>query len=440
MVTGSRTFPFYRCDNIDWAADVVYTNMLNAAAYRGYGATQANFAMAVTMDEMAHAIGMDPVDFWLMNTRKQGETVPVFAPLSETKLAKTTMGSCALPECIQKGAEIFGWREKRELYEKQSDGPVRCGAGMACVMHATTVPMVDMASASAKMNEDGSFNLLVGAADIGTGADTVLSQIFAETLDIPLEDVVILSSDTDVTPFDKGAYASATTYVSGMAVLKVAEEIKKQVLKVASEILEEPVGNLRLENKHVVSSKSNERVEFERIAKRALYERGQFQIGATSSAFSHLAPTTFAAHFVEVAVDTETGHVRVLNYVAAVDCGTAIHPKLAEGQVEGSILNGISYALTEEFFFDQSGRVLNPFFDSYKIFSAKDIPKMKIVFVPSYEPTGPYGAKSIGEPNIDGPLPAISNAILNAIGIRLTETPFSPERVLRAIKEREKGR
>jgi len=267
----------------------------------------------------------------------------------------------------------------------------------------------------------------------------VLSQIFAETLDIPVEDVIVYASDTDITPFDTGAYASSTTYLSGMAVLKTAEKIREQILSVAADMLGEPKEDMRIENKGVASSKSGKRVEFDRIAKRALYNKEQFQIAATASELSRLFPQSFAAHFVEVAVDTETGQVKVLSYVAAVDCGTAINPKLAEGQVEGSVLDGIGYALTSEYFFDDKGSVLNPSFSDYKIFSAPDIPKITTILVPSYEPTGPYGAKTLGEININGPLPVISNAIYNAVGIRLYDAPFTPERVLRALKEKEKG-
>jgi len=247
----------------------------------------------------------------------------------------------------------------------------------------------------------------------------------------------VYPSDTDITPFDKGAYASGTTYLSGMAVLKTAEKIKEQILDVAAEILGEAKKNLQIENKAVISSKSGKRVEFGQIVKHALYSKDQFQIAAMASEFSRLPPQSFAAHFVEVAVDTETGQVKVLSYVAAVDCGTAVNPKLAEGQAEGAVLNGISYALTEEFFFDDKGRMLNPSFSDYKIFSAPDIPKITTILVPSYEPSGPYGAKTLGEVNINGPLPAISNAIYNAVGIRLRDTPFTPERVLRSLKEKE---
>ncbi len=437
--TCAKALPLFRCENIKWIADAVYTNLLPGGAYRGYGVTQAAFPMGIVMDEMAEAIGMDPVDFWKLNTIKEGETSPIFKSLSETgRGVEMVVESCSLPECIKKGAEVFGWREKRERYNKQSKGPVKYGVGMCCLVQGGTVPLVDMASAYAKMNDDGSFNLLIGATDLGTGADTVLSQIFAETLGITIEDVIVYPSDTDLTPFDKGAYASGTTYLSGLAVLRTAEKIREQILNVAADILGEPKEGLRIENKGVVSGKSGKRVEFQQIIKRALYGKDQFQIAATASELSRLPPQSFAAHFVEVAVDTETGQVKVLSYVAAVDCGTAVNPVLAEGQAEGAVLNGISYALTEEFIFDDKGRVLNPSFTDYKIFSALDIPKITTILVPSYEPTGPYGAKTIGEVNINGALPAISNAIYNAVGVRLYETPFTPERVLKALKEKRK--
>ena len=243
------------------------------------------------------------------------------------------------------------------------------------------------------------------------------------------------ASDTDVTPFDAGAYGSKTTFVAGIAVRNTAEEIKKQILKVAADILEEKVEDLKLEQKGVVSIKSGKRVDFDRVAKRALYSQDQFQIAATGSEFSKLHPQPYAAHFAEVAVDTETGQVKVLSYMAAVDCGTPINPSLVEGQTAGAIINGVGYALTEEFIFNDKGRVLNPSLGRYKILSASDIPNMKIAIVPSYDPTGPYGAKPVGEMNINGALPAISNAIHNAVGVRITNSPFTSERVLAAIKE-----
>ncbi|UCD26244.1 MAG: molybdopterin-dependent oxidoreductase, partial [Candidatus Bathyarchaeota archaeon] len=437
----AKTLPLFRCENINFIGDTVYTNLPKAGAYRGYGVTQGIFAMAVMMDEMAGTIGMDPVEFWKNNTIKEGETSPIFKALSETGSGvDMVVESCSLPECIDEGAKAFGWSEKRARFRNQREGGVRHGIGMCCIMQGGTVPLADMASASAKMNEDGSFNLLIGAADLGTGADTVLSQIFAENLGITVEDVIVYASDTDVTPFDKGAYASGTTYLSGSAVLKTANKIREQILDEASAILKEPKENLLIEEKAVVSSETGNKVEFTQIAKRALYTntrraRNLFQIAATASEYSRLPPQSFAAHFAEVAVDTETGQVKVLSYVAAVDCGTVINPRLAEGQVHGAIINGIGYALTEKLVFDDKGRVRNPSFRDYKILSSLDIPEITTIMVPSYEPTGPYGAKTLGEININGPLPAISNAIKNALGIRLCETPFTPEQVLKALRE-----
>lgn len=438
--TCAKTLPLFRCKNINFTGDTVYTNLPKAGAYRGYGVTQGTFALAVMMDEMAAKIGMDPVEFWKKNTIKEGETSPIFKALSETGSGvDMVVESCSLPECIEKGAEAFRWSEKRERYKNQRKGVVRHGVGMCCIMQGGTVPLADMASASAKINEDGSFNLLIGAADLGTGADTVLSQIFAETLGITVDDVIIYASDTDITPFDKGAYASGTTYLSGAAVLKTATKIKEQILDEASAILNEPKEDLLTADKAVVSGKTGKKVEFTQIARKALYTntrraRDIFQIAATVSEYSHLPPQSFAAHFAEIALDTETGRVRVLNYVAAVDCGTVINPRLAEGQIHGAVINGIGYALTEKLIFDYKGRVRNPSFRDYKILSSLDIPEIKTILVPSYEPTGPYGAKTLGEININGPLPTISNAIKNASGIRLSETPFTPEQVLKALR------
>lgn len=434
----AKALPLYRCPNIQFIGDTVYTNLPQAGAFRGYGVFQASFVMGILMDEMAEAVGMDPWEFWRKNTIREGESHPIFEQVGEVgKGVAMIIESCALPECLEKGAAAFGWKEKRAKYRKQPAGPIKYGVGMACNAHGAGVPKIDMASATAKMNDDGSFNLLISAADIGTGSDTIMAQIFAEALDIPIEDVIVFSADTDITPFDRGAYASGTTYCTGMAVIKMADKIKDQILTVAADMLDEPKGNLRIENKSVVSTKSKKKVEFGKIAKQSLYVNNQFQIAATESNATAVPPQSYSANFVEVAVDTETGEVKVLSYLVALDCGTAINPKFAEGQAEGAILQAVSYALTEQFHFDKNGRMLNPSFGRYKIFSTSDTPEIKTIFVPSYEPSGPFGAKSIGELCIDCVLPAISNAIYNAIGVRLYETPFTPEVVLKAIKEKQ---
>ncbi|MEM3402476.1 MAG: molybdopterin cofactor-binding domain-containing protein [Candidatus Hadarchaeales archaeon] len=434
--TCAKALPLFKCENIRWIADAVYTNLPPGGAFRGYGVTYTAFAMGVMMDELAEALGIDPVDFWLKNIVKEGDTHPIFEKLGEAGTGVAMkIESNSLPECIRKGAEAFGWKERRAAAERQ-EGRIRRGVGMACTVQGGTVPLIDMASVFAKMNDDGSFHLLIGATDLGTGADTVISQIFAEVLDISPDDVIIKPSDTDTSPFDKGAYASGTTYLTGMATLRVAEAIKEQILRVAAEMLGEPQMNLRLEKKGVVSKATGKRVEFHEIAKFATYAKNQFQIAAVRSALSKLPPQCYAAHFVEVEVDTETGEVRVPRYVVAVDCGTPINPQLAEGQAEGAVVQGLSYALTEELIFDSSGRILNPSFGGYRIFTSRDIPEITTILVPSYEPSGPFGAKPIGEVCINGPLPAISNAIYNAVGVRLYEPPFTPEKVLKAIKSK----
>jgi putative selenate reductase molybdopterin-binding subunit len=426
---GSKVLPLYRWPRIRFSADAVYTNLPVAGAYRGYGATQASFAMEIQMDEMARAIGMDPVDLRLKNHIRKGETSPVFAALGEGgEGVEQKIDSIGLQRCIQLGARAIGWKRRR----KAGGGPLRRGKGMACLMQGSSIPEVDMGSAFIKMNEDGSFNLLVGATDLGTGSDTVLAQIAAEVLGVQACNVLVRSSDTDVTPFDVGAYASSTTYLSGEAVRKAAVDAAGQIRREAAAMMEVPVRSVRLEDGKAVA-KNGKSVSLSEIALRTLYECNQRQIAATASHITRKSPPPFSAHFAEVEVDTETGLVRVIKYVAAVDCGTAVNPALAEGQTEGAVLNGISYALCEEFLFDEKGRMRNNSFREYKIFCTRDLPEIQTILVPTYEPTGPFGAKSVSEISINGPLPVISNAIFDAVGVRLRQAPYTPERVLAAL-------
>ncbi|MHA1990406.1 MAG: xanthine dehydrogenase family protein molybdopterin-binding subunit [Candidatus Hodarchaeales archaeon] len=432
---GSKVLPLYKTKTVGFNGDTVYTNLPVGGAYRGYGATQAAFAMEVLIDEMSEQIGMDPAEFRLLNHIKTGEGSPVFKALGEGKAGvEQTIGSCGLSECIELGMKEIQWKEKRSKPDTDKSY-IKRGLGLACLMQGSSIPEVDMGAAYAKINDDGSFNLQVGATDLGTGSDTVLAQIFAEELGISVTEVIVYSSDTDMTPFDVGAYASSTTYLSGMAVKKAGAMIKKQILEVASKMIGGSSGELDIENGTVINSKG-EKVAFREIALHSLYAEDQFQIQGIASHITHESPPPFAAHFAEVEVDIETGQVKVTKYVAAVDCGTAINPKLAEGQTEGAVANGISYALTEEFIFNENGRMLNPNWDDYKIFSIVDMPELKTILVPTYEPSGPFGAKSISEININGPMPAIANAIYDAVRIRLNDPPFTPEKVLNAIKQK----
>lgn len=430
---GSKALPLYnKAKNIGFIGEACYTNLPIGGAYRGYGGTQGFFALESMIEDIAEKLGMDALEFRKKNHIRLGESSPVFAALGEGKEGyDQSMSSCKLDECISIGAKEINWAHERKHH---GPGPVKTGVGCAILMQGSGIPGIDMGAATVKLNEDGSFNLLVGATDLGTGSDTVLAQIAAEALAVPVDKIIIYSSDTDFTPFDVGAYASSTTYISGGAVKKAAESVRKQILSVAAEILSEKVENLSCVDGHVISKKTRKKISYHNISLRSLYSRNQFQIQATESHVSYVSPPPFAAHFAKVAVDTETGHVKLLKYVMTVDCGVAIHPKLAEGQAEGAAMNGISYALTEEFIFNARGAMVNASFLDYKLFSTRDLPDMKTILVPSYEPTGPFGAKSIAEININGPAPAIGNAIKNACGVRLKTIPFTPEKVLNALK------
>lgn len=434
---GSKSLPLYnKTKGVRFHGRSVYTNGPVGGAYRGYGGTQAAFAIEVLMDEIAEKLGMDACELRLKNHIREGETSPVFAALGEGKEGTAqTLRSVKLEACIREGMKRIGWAEKRG--KRVRNGSKVRGIGMCALMQGSGIPDIDMGSAFIKMNEDGSFNLLVGATDLGTGSDTIFSQIASEVLTIPHDKVVVTSSDTDVTPFDVGAYASSTTYITGNAVRRAAMRMEAELKSIAAEMLSAAPEDLELRDGHVVTLDGKRKASFEQIALRSLYGQNQRQPMAHGSNFSSESPPPFAAHFVEIEVDTETGELQILKYVACCDCGTAIHPKLAEGQVEGAVANGVSYALTEEYVFD-NGRMVNSSFSDFKICSTRDIPPIESWLAPSFEPTGPFGAKSVSEININGACPAISNALRDACGIVLKSIPFTSERILKAIKEQGK--
>ncbi|MBU1108878.1 MAG: molybdopterin-dependent oxidoreductase [Candidatus Riflebacteria bacterium] len=430
---GSKVLPLYRADNIEFIGDTVYTNLPVGGAYRGYGATQAAYAMECQMDEMAEAIGMDPIKFRQKNHIKEGESSPIFKALGEGREGvDMSIGSCGLEKCVTEGMKRIDWTKK---YGKPGTGVKRRGLGMCCLMQGSSIPEIDMGAVFIKMNEDGSFNMLLGATDLGTGSDTILGQIAAETLGCQLTDMLVYSSDTDMTPFDVGAYASSTTYLTGGAVINAAKKVREQIEAVAALMMGEKASDITINSGVCYSKGRKKKVTFSQVCNYSMYEHKQFQIGAIGSHISHASPPPFSAHFAEVEVDTETGEVKLLKYVAGVDCGTAINPQLADGQTQGAVMNAISFALTEEYIFDENGRMLNPTFGNYKIWGTRDLPELETFLVPTYEKTGPYGAKSVSEISINGALPAIGNAIKNAVGVRLTQPPFTAEKVLKAIKE-----
>ena len=432
-VTGNRALSLYRCPNVRYEARAVYTNLAVAGAFRGYGCPQGFFALESHVDEIAQALGEDPLELRRRNHVQEGDEQPIAEVLGEGKEGhRQVIRSCGLPQAIQAGARAIGWSRRRKKL-RPATGVIRRGLGMAIVMQASGIPGVDMGGASIKMNEDGSFNLLVGATDIGTGADTMFCQIAAEALGVPMEKIIPYSSDTDMTPFDPGAYASSTTYISGRAVEKAARLVLQQITEVGGRMLDEKPDDLVL-HAGKVCAKDGRFVTYEQVCLSSLYQKDQFQIMATASHMSYDSPPPFAAVFAEVEVDTETGLVRVLKLVEAVDCGQVVNPQMAEGQVEGAAIQSVGYALYERMPFDAKGRMQFRSFRDYTIAAATDVPEIVTILVPTHEPTGPFGAKAIAEIPINGPAPAIANAVAQATGVRIREIPLTPERVLAALR------
>jgi putative selenate reductase molybdopterin-binding subunit len=436
--TGSKVLPLYRVPNLKFDCQIVYLNTPQAGAFRGYGCPQGFFAQESLVDEIAHELGMDPIEFRLMNAIRKGDVDELSAELGEGRRGlPRVMRSCGLPECLERGAAAIGWKEKRSG-GRRSAGRVLRGVGVACSMQGSGIAGVDFAGAFLKLNEDGSFNLQVGATDLGTGSDTVLAQIAAETLGVSLEKIIIYSSDTDFTPFDVGAYASSTTIISGGAVKKAAEKARDQVCCFAAKLLEASPEDLTCRDDRVFAPDGRS-VTMSEVAVFALYrEKTQLMEGA--SHFNTDSPPPFCATFAEVEVDTETGRVAVTHLVTAVDLGVAINPMQAEGQAEGAVAQGLGYALAEELVLDEAGRAVNANFCDYKIFSAKDMPRLTTILVETEEPLGPYGAKSIAEVPINGVAPAVAHAVFDATGVRFRALPIRPDQVLQALREQRAAR
>jgi len=431
--TGSKVLPLYRAPHMRFQCDIVYTNAPIAGAFRGYGCPQGFFAQETLVDEIAHELGMDPIAFRLKNAIRLGDTDELSAVLGEgRKGLPRTVRSCGLPECLSRGAGAIDWVNLRKRVNNPASHLQR-GLGVAATMQGSGIAGVDWSSAFLKMSEDGSFHLMSGASDVGAGADTVLAQIAAETLGVTLDKITVTTGDTDFTPFDVGAYASSTTIISGGAVKKAAGKVREQVLAVASRMLDIPADQLDCRDNRVFSKDPcGPSLTMTEVALQALYKE-KLQIMDGASHFNTDSPPPFCVTFAEVEVDTETGRIKVLQLVTAVDPGTAINPMQAEGQVEGAAAQGLGYALTEEMVLDSSGRVVNPNFLDYKMFGPQDLACLKTILVETDEPLGPYGAKSISEVPINGPAPAIANAVYHAVGIRPRKLPMRPEDVLNAL-------
>ncbi len=415
-----KTLALYRAEARRFSAHTAYTNLPISGAMRGYGGTQGYFALESHMDEVAIRLGLDPIAFRLKNAIRKGD---------DDAINHRHIHSCALPECVSQAMDKFGWADRKPVRQ----GIRRRGFGVAFCMQGSGVAGAELGGATIKLNEDGSFNLLTGATDIGQGSDTVLSQIAAETLGVPLDDVVILSADTDVTVFDYGSYASSTTYITGNGVRNAALEVRRQILSVASDMLGLPAEELDLRDRQVFGPDGPTTLSIADIGRETLYGNRRQQILGKGDFRTSDSPPPFYVQLAEVEVDTETGRIRVVRLCNAIDCGQAINPTLASGQVEGAVAMGIGYALTEETKFDANGRVLNASFVDYKVCTTLDMPKMDTLLIQDPEPTGPYGAKSVGEVPINGPAPAIANAVFDACGIRLRSLPMTPEKVLAAL-------
>ncbi|HOC80296.1 MAG TPA: xanthine dehydrogenase family protein molybdopterin-binding subunit [Bacilli bacterium] len=433
MITGSKVLPLYnKVDAVRFGGRVVYTNHVSAGAYRGYGAIQGNFALESVIDVLAKKLNMDPLELRRKNMMEEGETSPIFEIMGEgTEGTAMNMDTCKLRYCLDRGAELIGWKDKYP-FVRVSPHKVR-SVGMAIAMQGSGIPYIDMAAATIKLNDDGFYNLTVGATDIGQGSDTILTQIAAETLMTTMDKVVIYSSDTDLTPFDVGAYASSTTYVSGNAVLKAAKSMKTMLIEEAAHYLKVSIDEVAFDGEKFVAK--DKTITLSDMANKLYYNENQHQLTATESYVGHKSPPPFMAGFVEIEMDTETYEYKILHYVSVVDCGTTINPMLARGQVEGGIVQGLGMACFEEVKYSNRGKLNSNSFLYYKIPTMLDIDKLTTEFAESYEESGPYGAKSVGEIGIDTPPAAIANAVANAINIRINKLPITPEKIFQGANQ-----
>lgn len=465
--TGHKSMALYVGDgeyrknpNIRFYADIVYTNTPPAGAFRGYGVPQGYWPLDRHLEKIARKMGFDPLEFRLKNAIRPGEYHPFSTAWNEGREPRPEIiHTVGLEQCVAQGKAAIGWDDKfgneewRNLVsgvryqvsgkdltldtaKPDTRSAKRKGIGVALVMQGTAIPYLDMGGASIKLNDDGSFNLLVGATDLGTGSDTVLAQMAAEVLGVPVEDMITYSSDTDFTPFDKGAYASSTTYISGTAAVKAAEIVAEKIKKRAAGMFGSDVeySSIRLFGRaaHAPDGRS---IPLSEIALESLHRSNQEQIMGVASYVSPSSPPPFAAQFAEVTVDTETGAVTVDKLVMAVDSGIIVNPQTASGQIEGGMTQALGYAVCEEMVYDEKGQAREKDFRDYHIFQANEMPELETIFVETFEPTHPFGVKAVAEIPMDGVAPAVGNAIRDALGVDVDVNPVTPERVWRAMKK-----
>lgn len=428
-LSGHKSIALYRhTESYRFAYDVVYTNMQAAGAYRGYGATQGIFAVESAADELAHKMGMDPVKFRELNMPMEGEALPGYPDVPIN-------GSCTMDKCLARAKEMIGWDEKYP-FRDMGNGKVR-GVGIAMAMQGSSIAGIDVGGADIKLNEDGSYTLALGCSDMGTGCDTILAQMAADCLDTDMKNIVVFSVDTDISPYDSGSYASSTTYATGNAVIQACGELRKRIHAFGAQMLGVSAEDSDFDGEKVRTEDGKE-VTLQQIAGKATCGVcSELQVVKEYS--SPISPPPFMVGAAEVEIDKETGQIDVVDYVGVIDCGTPINPNLARVQAEGGIGQGIGMVLYEDIQYTDKGKIRNNSFMQYKIPNRMDIPKVRIEFESSYEKTGPFGAKSIGELVIDTPCPAIANAVYNATGVRVRELPITPEKVAMGILEQEAG-
>ena len=418
-LSGHKSIPLYgKAEAFRFVSDVVYTNHMSSGAYRGYGATQGLFAVESAVNELADKLGIDPFVIRQRNIVHEGDVMPAYYGQVNT--------SCALDRCLQAVHDNIGWDEKYPVRD-MGNGKVRA-VGMGMAMQGSGITSVDVGSASLKINDDGFYTLSIGAADMGTGCDTILAQIAAEVLECPLDNVTVLGADTDSSPYDSGSYASSTTYVTGKAVEQCAEQLKQKLCQVGAGLLGLDERAVVFAGDAVTSEDGTQRATLAQIA--AASQCGSnTALEAVVTHSSEISPPPFMVGAAEVEVDLETGEAQVIRYEAAVDCGTPVNPNLARVQAEGGILQGIGMALTENVTYDDRGMPQENSLMQYKIPARNDIGHIHVVFESSYEGTGPFGAKSIGEVVINTPLPAVADAIYHATHKRFYELPITREQI-----------
>lgn len=425
-LSGHKSIPLYTggLEAFRFGYDVVYTNTMAAGAYRGYGATQGIFALETAVNELAEKLGIDPTLIREKNMLREGMKMPAYYG--------ETANACALDKCMARCKELFHWDEKYPVRD-MGNGKVRA-AGVAMAMQGSCISNVDVGSATVKLADDGSFNLIIGAADMGTGCDTILAQMVAECMDCSVDDVAVFGADTDASPYDSGSYASSTTYITGKAVEMACAKLKTQLCGIAAGMLGCSTEEVVFENGRVKQINTEKSVSLAEISVKDQVNNDIAAV-ATASHSSPVSPPPYMVGMVEIELDKDTGEVKILDYVAVVDCGITINPALARIQTEGGIVQGIGHTLFENITYDRNGRPIESSFLQYKVPTRLDMGHLRVEFENSYEPTGPFGAKSIGEIVINTPAPAIAHAIYRATGVWHRELPITPEKILMSMPQ-----